>query len=550
MAKNLDGIKKLDPADIKKYRKIVLNYIGENDPAEEAGQPRNSNKIGAVSRKVDSINLNNLSRIGDKDKKTIKKSAGKEKVSLAVSAGQVSSSPAIKVGNEETDEEKEKKLDEAVKRQEEERKKIKEEERQVRLKNEQAEQERQQRVEAARQEKINQEKARIKQEKNNQTEAEKLVREQAEKERREKMEQARRERTKQEELKKQERDLAEKKRREKIGAIRQAELKKKEINLQAKREAEIKQQAEEAGKLAERIKLEEQEKAENMKIEEKSRLEKMQRQQERNRIKLEISLARQAAEEKKKIKRLKAWRRFKKNFKLKLREFSSAFKQNIIYIISFSVLCLATFYAVFCLAVLRFNAGNNVIIGQAIKYIPVPAVITSQGVISYNDYKKIERKNYLVLNLGERKNYLAKWDILHKLEQKYALVDSTVIDLATKFVLDKDSNSVGLSRIDKINEFLKGQDGIEQLGKYADDYNSGTYYSREDAAVKFGQAVLGLAIGQTSDILARADGYYIIQRIDDREGKIGVKYIFVAANTLEQYVSQKLATTKVFILVN
>jgi len=144
-------------------------------------------------------------------------------------------------------------------------------------------------------------------------------------------------------------------------------------------------------------------------LKKKIRLEKIERQRERDRIKLEISLERQAAREKKKIKRLKAWRRFKKNFKLKSREFFSAFKRNIIYIISFSVLGLAIFYAAFCLAVLRFNAANNVIIGQAIKYIPVPAVITSQGIISYDDFQNIEKINYSNFNLNDKKNYFAGW---------------------------------------------------------------------------------------------------------------------------------------------
>jgi len=59
-----------------------------------------------------------------------------------------------------------------------------------------------------------------------------------------------------------------------------------------------------------------------------------------------------------------------------------------------------------------------------------------------------------------------------------------------------------------------------------------------------------LAIGQTSEVLPRTDGYYIVKRIDDKDGQIGVKYIFVAAQTLEQYIGQKLATTKVFILAD
>jgi len=39
MAKNLDGIKKLNSAEAKQYRRIVLDYIGE--PGTTAGENKN-----------------------------------------------------------------------------------------------------------------------------------------------------------------------------------------------------------------------------------------------------------------------------------------------------------------------------------------------------------------------------------------------------------------------------------------------------------------------------------------------------------------------------
>jgi parvulin-like peptidyl-prolyl isomerase len=116
--------------------------------------------------------------------------------------------------------------------------------------------------------------------------------------------------------------------------------------------------------------------------------------------------------------------------------------------------------------------------------------------------------------------------------------------------MDKDFNQVEVSRINKISDLLKSSGGLEQFGKYADEYNDGAYYGDEGAVEKFGPAAVRLAVGQVSDIIPRANGYYIIKRIDDKNGQIGIKYLFVRAQTPDQYINKKLEKAKAFILVN
>src|SRR3990167_1437689 len=61
MAKNLDGIKRLNPEEIKKNRKIVLNYIGEKDKNSElTKEPKVTSRIISVFNKVDGIKLNRI----------------------------------------------------------------------------------------------------------------------------------------------------------------------------------------------------------------------------------------------------------------------------------------------------------------------------------------------------------------------------------------------------------------------------------------------------------------------------------------------------------
>ena len=198
---------------------------------------------------------------------------------------------------------------------------------------------------------------------------------------------------------------------------------------------------------------------------------------------------------------------------------------------------------------LRFKINN--VTGWAANYLPVPAIITSQGIISYNDFRKIEDKNYLSLTLAGKKAYLAQWIVRRDLREKYKFfAELAGGDLAIIYILDKDFNQVGLSRINKISESLKSPGGIEPFAKYADEYNDGVYYDSKSATEKFGLTVLKLAIGETSGIIAQADGYYILERLDDRNGELGLKYLFIKAQTLEQYVSKKSGRTKVFILTN
>lgn len=541
MAKGLDGVKKLSPEEVKKYRKIVLSYIGEKD-SPPTSEPKDFSQRVASSKKVDGLNLSRSRGFKIQEKKPLKnRSENTQSDQAAVSDGQEKKEEFLPAPAEKKARDEESlRFRRAVDRQKEERKRIKEEERRYRIEKERAEQEKRNEAE------------RLKQEEIRRTELSKLAREQAERDGREKEEKIKRERIKQAETERRERELAEKKRRDLKEAMRREALKKIEIVREAKRQTEERRRAEEAGKRQEKIRLAERQREETRRIKENLLLEKIKRSEEIKRIKREVELARQAAWEKKKIKLRKIWRKFKKDFSLKAEDFSSLIKRNIIYAALFTALFLAIAYAIFCLVVLRFDS-NNYIVGRVLGYLPAPAVISNRGIISYNDFRKIENKDYLTLDLVQKKDYLARWVILANLSRKYGIpvqsADASAANLAVKFVLDKDFNRVGLSRINKISE-AKAQSEISELGKYADEYNNGIYFSADQARGKFGAEILELAIGQTSGIIARADGYYLAERINDKNNQLGLKYLFVRALTLEQHVNKEAKKVAVFILVN
>jgi len=559
MAKNLDGIKKLNPEEIKKYRKIVLNYIGEKDPAGVSEQKKSSQAASSL-RRVDGVNLNKTNRFYP---------GGPGVKNTSQSAMPPVPAPVLIERNEDLIKSREaERLKEAVQRQEEERERIKAEEREYQLKKEQAAKQAKEQAEKQKLEKIRLENERARQEKLRQKESEraeeakkwqeKIRLEEAAKEEKRQVkekinlenEKIKQVKAKQAEIEKLKRGLEEKKLLKQKEKNRLEELKKKAVADEAKRQAQEIKRAEVKKKQEEKIKLKERKKAEKRIIKENNKLERMKRRAETQRIRQEKRIARLTARAKFKAKRRKAWKKFKKDYLMNPNNILYKIRQNIAYIISLTALFLAIAYLVFCLAALRLKVDSEILAG-AENYLPVPAVITSRGIISLNEYKEIESRYKLSSDLTEKKNYLAKWVLRRGLKEKYGFSAEPVgDDLAVRFVLDIDFNQVGLSRISKIGELIKGGDGIEPLGRYADESDGGTYYDVKSAVEKFGPEVLKLAVGQTGNIMPRANGYYIVERIDDKNGKIGLRYLFIGAETLDQYYAEKLGKTMVFVLVN
>lgn len=328
--------------------------------------------------------------------------------------------------------------------------------------------------------------------------------------------------------------------------------KKAEKELAEKAELQAKEmaEAEATRRRQEKARLEEKLREGKRIVEEKKRLEKIKRTEEIKRIKQEIKSAKMAAAAKRKIKRRKAIKSLKKKLNDKLGGFFSAVEKNIIYGTLYLVTFLIISYVVFCLLALRLKAGNG-FIGEMTRILPVPAAVTGRGIINYYDFLVLKNNDYGRLSLAEKKNILAEWIILKNLREKYGLpVDSSGEALAAAFAGDGDFNQTGLSRIKKIGELLKNADDLEQLSKYADEYSDVVYYDSASAAKKFGPAVLNLSANQTGGIIFRDNGYYIAQVVADKNGQLGVKYLFVGAKTLNQYVKEESAKIKIFILAN
>jgi len=280
------------------------------------------------------------------------------------------------------------------------------------------------------------------------------------------------------------------------------------------------------------------------------REEKERVDQEKIRREAEVERIKELAAAKRKIKRQQAVRRFKKNLAIKLKEILSAVKRNFAYGLLLLVIFSAIGYLIFCLAILRFNITGG--LAEKLKYyLPVPAVLSDQGIINYLDFRNLADKNYFRMTLVEQKKSLAEWIIIRNLKRKYDLpLDASAEELAIKFLADENFNRISLARIKKISQLLAEGGKMESLSKYADEYNSLAYYNYSQAREKFGQEILSLAVGEASGIIYRQAGYYLVVRVDDKDDQFSLRYLFVAADTLDRYLSDQQSKAKIFILAD
>jgi len=368
----------------------------------------------------------------------------------------------------------------------------------------------------------------------------------------------------------------------------------------------------------------------------KKKLEKVMKKKQKKAMKEAMKKKKQAIKEQKKLEKIKKKEEAKKkrqtekkkrrlNRKKRINKFKNKIKRSVSALLSCIVkflrlasriLCFVVFilimviilgYGGFSLALINFNLDNSAT--RAItEYVPVAALVTKIGVVTYYDYKDMEEqiKNYHISQsstmpnkielIGEVEEKLVKELIVRNLAKKYNLqiedeeieqqFNNTVGQLrieydkknlmgiyynlgdkrykkrviapqllsekvADKIVYDQEINLVALSRIEKIKSMLKREQNFDQIArKYGDEFNAGAYYSIDDVLIQFGQSAADLEVGQFSDTIITRRGYYLIECYGKRDNLLGLKYIFIKAKTLDDYLDEEVIKIKTWNLVD
>ena len=273
-----------------------------------------------------------------------------------------------------------------------------------------------------------------------------------------------------------------------------------------------------------------------------------------------------------KNKKKQAYLKAKENKKNKIKKARLKFKNDIIiflksifnkkvfkYLLKTFILGFLLFlviYLAFAFLLLKINIDNQTT-RQISNYLPVPAVITKAGFISYYEYKdllkQIEKDN--IVTRENQESFFAQYIFLKSLAQKYNinLFDKNISgfykEISYKFILDQDLNKIALSRINKIKDLIK-EVGLNKIDnnfsligeKYSDNYGIVKEDMEDYLILK--QSATSLEIGKSSNIITTSQGYYILEKDDYNLG-----YIFIKAMVLDKYFEKVIKDLKIVFLV-
>lgn len=512
MGKNLDGIKKIRDEELKKSRKIVLDFIGEKVDDE-----RVSSDISSFNKKknklVDSLFPSNNKRLIVKNKKYLFKEKNNKEDKKFIELAQEEVNQEIQEAKESIGAE-EKKEEIVVEKMQINEKEILEKKK---IDDKLANKQKEIRIKEKIKENRHKRKLHYKLLKKNLRE-EKLKMDQKKKENKIKIKENKKKEKEEKRFEKENRKLEKRRLKEKI------KFQKKLLRKNKKTEREEK-------KLIENNKKQQLKEYEKIKKEENREMIRKMFNKKRNEF---INRAKFIKQEiKKSINNI-----FNKNGFKKAGKF-------FISIIFFIIIFIIIFYVIFSASLLKLGFDNN--ISRAIsKYAPVPAVITKFGFIEYYDYldilRDLNRNSDINLNLAEE-------IILRRLCNKYNvksqsnLYYDTKDILSIKFALDMEINGISYSRISKIYDIIKQGENFKEVGnKYGDSF--GIIYDIDDNSF-FKNKTLKLKYGEITDIIVRPEGYYLIKK-----ELAGSQYIFIKASSLDEYINEKIEHLKIWILAD
>ncbi len=223
-------------------------------------------------------------------------------------------------------------------------------------------------------------------------------------------------------------------------------------------------------------------------------------------------------------------------------------KKIVFYFISVSVLASFVYLSIL-IAVISFDFNNNIS-----KYLFIPALFTKDGVVEYENYKKIKSQFYLQnpenKNINnEIKIYISKKMIINNLFKKYNLKDISGLNFA--ILNDFDINNIAMSRIQKIQKIIKQGENFKDIAKkYGDDYGEIILNKNETSSYNFYNNIKDLKNGEFSEILFINGSYYIFEYNNNSSSDYFYNFVSIKAITLELYLEEKINNYKIFSLVD
>ncbi len=215
-----------------------------------------------------------------------------------------------------------------------------------------------------------------------------------------------------------------------------------------------------------------------------------------------------------------------------------------------SGLLVSVLYALFGIAVLDFNIDNK-ITRSISRYVPVPALVSTKGIVDYFEY--IDARNAISADASLAEPYLAARLVMKSLSARYGVspalsYDEWIAALNQKVLLDKQVNGPALLRIKKIAESVNGSNFFEIAKQYGSEYGELTL-TEEEAIRRFGSDVTRLEEGGISGILSNNEGFAVIRLIHKDASLYSLSYAAVKGVTLDEHIKNEFQQIRFWRLV-
>lgn len=252
-------------------------------------------------------------------------------------------------------------------------------------------------------------------------------------------------------------------------------------------------------------------------------------------------------------------KQFKRNIKIKIYIFFVLLKKRLIstlkillLFLTALILLMVVLYLIYASLILKFSADNS--LTRLLNNIfPVPAIVAGKEIITYNQYRaiyKIEEKKGLE-NISARVERAALGEtITNNLLEKHPVKPSlTAAELNRLVMNDREINQVAWARMNTIRKEMAAGGFEAVYQKFGDGYSAGEYLTRQEAVKKFNDSLINYGGDKLSPILIGDQGLYIIKVADNKTETLGVKYVFIKAIGLEEYITGEISRLKIIRLI-
>jgi len=261
--------------------------------------------------------------------------------------------------------------------------------------------------------------------------------------------------------------------------------------------------------------------------------------------------------ENKKIKREKRREKIKKfkhkvkNARLKIHKdivfFFKNIKKNLKKIIYFLLILLIIFIIIYFVlfSLLKKYKLNNDFSQLLSSTLHFPAMMIDGQFIPYNDY--MSKRDELGVGLALDQYFIDTVYLERIAERNNYKGNINITELKEVANIDKEVNKVGINRVQKIKQLINKDKSsfVAVSNKYGDRMGKLDYKNPNGFRDDFGSDLGELKVGEVSDVFVADDGYYIFKRFE-KDDLYSLSYVFINANSLEDYLLEVQGKTKVF----